>query len=68
MADFLKGNYSLSGSAEASKRDSDEDEGDEESLTAQMEEAALAKLGGSICFVVKDKTLLWMGDSSEETG
>ena len=68
MADFLKGNYSLSGSAESSKGGSDENEGDEESLTAQMEEAALAKLGGSICFVVKDKTLLWMGDSSEETG
>jgi hypothetical protein len=68
MTDFLKGNYSLPGSAEGSKRGSDEDEGDEESLTVQMEEAALAKLGGSICFVVKDKTLLWMGDSSEETG
>ncbi len=64
MAEFLKGNYRLpKRQAKVSGRRKSE-----KSLTQRFEEAALAKLGGSICFVVKDKTLLWTGDSSEETG
>jgi hypothetical protein len=31
-------------------------------VTEQFEEAALAKLGGSICFVMKKNKFLWKGE------
>ena len=64
MTTFLKGNYELPQEPE------DDAPGEEapKSLTEQFEESALAKLGGSICFVARGKTLLWSGDSDETAG
>ena len=63
MSKFLKGNYDLpkrkKGST-TSKRKKD--------LTDKFEESALAKLGGSLCFVMNKKTFLWEGDEGGETG
>ena len=66
MAKFVKGNYQLSKGKNRSgvkktrrKR---------EDLTARFEESALAKLGGSICFVMKGKTFVWKEDEVEEAG
>ena len=60
MPDFLKGNYNL---------DSNETEtpslNESKSLTEKFEESALAKLGGSICFVAKSGSLIWNGDSGD---
>lgn len=64
MAYFLKGNYQVASKSESAPR---KKEAHKKSLTERFEESALAKLGGSICFVVKDKTLLWTGDSSGES-
>ena len=64
MPYFLKGNYEV-----AEQRSGTEPKADApKSLTERFEESALAKLGGSICFVIKDKTLLWTGDEDEEAG
>ena len=54
MPNFLKGNYELpkrkSGrNAAQSKKD----------LTDQFEERVLAKLGGSLCFVMKKGAFIW---------
>ena len=68
MTSFLKGNYQLPGKdpeVEASKAQNAEEPKD---LTQEFEASALAKLGGSICFVVKSETLLWNGDQSEGAG
>lgn len=64
MTTFLKGNYELP----EEPGDSTPAEDAPKSLTEQFEESALAKLGGSICFVAKGKTLLWSGDSDETAG
>ena len=60
MPKFLKGNYRLSKGKgtmkEAPKK---------KNLTQQFEEQALAKLGGSLCFVMKRGTFVWSDDSSE---
>ena len=66
MSDFLKGNYQVPNLA-----GSDAEAGNHEktrSLTEQMEESALAKLGGSMCFVIKGSQFVWSGDEVEETG
>ena len=63
MPGFLKGNYDLPGDSDV---ESVEDDSSERSLTEQFEESALAMLGGSICFVRKDKTLLWTGELDED--
>jgi len=62
MPDFLKGNYQVpdSGKKKPSKK------AKSQSLTDQFEESALAKLGGSLCFVMKDATFVWTGDEEEE--
>ena len=60
MPDFLKGNYKLN-----SKYNDTLSKDTSRSLTEEFEEQALAKLGGSICFVAKSKSLIWDGDSSE---
>jgi hypothetical protein len=67
MANFLKGHYELPNKPGAAPL-TEPDEPAVESLTERFEQSALAKLGGSVCFVVKDKTLLWTGETSEETG
>ena len=62
MPKFLKGNYPLKGKAitTTGKR--------QKSLTDRMEAGALAKLGGSMCFVMKKKTFLWMEEQGEQPG
>ena len=63
MAKFLKGNYSLPrGKNRSITRTKQKD------LTARFEESALAKLGGSLCFVMKGDTFVWKGDEVEESG
>lgn len=63
MAKFLKGNYCLPrGKNRSITRKKRKD------LTARFEESALAKLGGSLCFVMKGNTFVWKGDDVEGTG
>jgi len=64
MPDFLKGNYQLSSDPKA-KRPRKKSA---KSLTDEFEEQALAKLGGSMCFVMKGKSFVWAGDEDEKTG
>lgn len=61
MTSFLKGNYRL---AEGTKKKPGNRKSSK-GLTEQLEESALAKLGGSMCFVMKGKTFLWTGDKGE---
>ena len=63
MADVLRGNYKVSKpikSARARKP--------KKGLTEEMEREALAKLGGSITFVMKGGTFMWDGEPREEAG
>lgn len=63
MTKFLKGNYRLpKGKRKSVVRKRKKD------LTTKFEERALAKLGGSLCFVMKGNTFVWKGEESEETG
>ena len=61
MNEYLKGNYKVEVKIE--------DPADAADSTDEFERKALARLGGSICFVSK-KTLIWNGDArvKEETG
>lgn len=62
MSDLLKGNYELKNTQTkraARKRPS-------KTLTDKFEEGALAKLGGSMCFVMKGKTFLWSGKETND--
>ena len=63
MPEFLKGNYKLAKkkSVSVAKKNGQKD------LTQQFEESALAKLGGSLCFVMKKNTFVWKGEGSEGT-
>ena len=61
MPKFLKGNYSLKNKRITVSRKR------EKSLTEQMEAGALAKLGGSMCFVMKRKTFVWTPEDTRET-
>lgn len=56
MKEFLKGNYTL----DVTIQDTTEPEA---SSTSEFEKKALARLGGSICFVSK-KGFLWNGDGA----
>lgn len=58
MAEFLKGNYRLDAKIEA------ESEEETARATTEFERKALARLGGSICFVSK-KGFLWNGDGGD---
>ncbi len=60
MPDFLKGNYNLD-----SDNTDTQPKKNTKSLTEEFEENALAKLGGSICFVSKSGSLIWNGDSTD---
>ena len=56
MAKFLKGNYQLpksKGKSKVAPQQANQD------LTAQFEASALAKLGGSLCFVMKKAKFIW---------
>lgn len=64
MVEFLRGNYEISENPGSALPDKPM----EDSLTERFEQSVLAKLGGSVCFVVKNKTLLWTGENLEETG
>ena len=62
MPKFLKGNYRLpkgKGTVTAKRKRKD--------LTARFEESAMAKLGGSLCFVMKKGTFVWNDDAAHET-
>ena len=61
MTSFLLGNYKLA--KDAKKKPTKKKAS--ASLTEQFEESALARLGGSMCFVIKDKTFMWTGDQGE---
>ena len=63
MTSFLKGNYDLP----KKPQEESEVENEPKNLTERFEDSVLAKLGGSICFVTKDNTLLWAGDEDETT-
>jgi hypothetical protein len=60
MTDYLKGNYKL----DAKIAEPTEAAGD---TTDEFEKKALARLGGSICFVSK-KGFLWTGDGDGNDG
>ncbi|MBI3011679.1 MAG: hypothetical protein HYY58_04220 [Candidatus Omnitrophica bacterium] len=60
MPKFLKGNYRLpKGKATLARKQARKD------LTQQFEERALAKLGGSLCFVMKKGTFVWTDEADE---
>lgn len=65
MAKFLKGNYQLPDETKMESKKESATGNSGKSLTERFEDSVLAKLGGSICFVTKGKTLLWRGDDSE---
>lgn len=58
MPRFLKGNYRLPKGKGVVKGASGKKD-----LTQTFEEHALAKLGGSLCFVMKKGTFVWSGQS-----
>ena len=64
MAYFLKGNYQVP----TASRQSRPKKKTPKSLTEQFEESALAKLGGSLCFVMKGSTFVWTGEENEKAG
>ena len=62
MTKFLKGNYRLpKGKGEIAAKKTKKD------LTQQFEESALAKLGGSLCFVMKKGNFVWTGEGDATT-
>ena len=61
MPKFLKGNYRLlKGKGELPRAKTKRKD-----LTDRFEESALAKLGGSLCFVMKKGTFVWTGDGND---
>lgn len=64
MPKFLKGNYRLpKGKGEvAAKKAKKKD------LTDRLEETALSKLGGSLCFVMRKGTFVWSGKTDDTSG
>lgn len=62
MPEFLKGNYELPDKADSEPKTEEA----AKSLTELFEEQALAKLGGSMCFVKTGKTFVWSGDDIEQ--
>jgi hypothetical protein len=60
MNEYLKGNYQVDAKIE-------EPADEAPSSTDEFEKKALARLGGSICFVSK-KGFLWKGDGADGSG
>lgn len=56
---MLKGNYGLDGPEPAERPGAERSP-----LEKEYYKAALAKLGGSIAFIMKDKTFIWTGDDA----
>ena len=63
MSDFLSGNYKLP--KNKIKKPTNSKKPKSKTITEEMEEEALSKLGGSICFVTKSNTLMWNGDDEK---
>ena len=63
MADVLRGNYKVSKPIKSARAPKPKKE-----LTEEFEQEALAKLGGSITFVMKGDTFMWDGESREAAG
>lgn len=59
MVKFMKGNYELPQKEQKSAPENP-------SVTEEMEKSALARLGGSICFVMKKDNFLWTGGQKDE--
>lgn len=66
MTQYLKGNYSFGDEAQSET----EEEKPADDLETRFERAALARLGGSICFVHKAHKFVWSGeeDGAEASG
>ena len=63
MSKFLKGNYRLSkGKGEVTVKKTKKD------LTDRLEETALSKLGGSLCFVMKKGAFVWSEKPDDASG
>ena len=60
---LLQGNYELDNEVESQGDENSPDE----ALQQEYYKAALQKLGGSIAFVMKDKTFLWTGDEDVQS-
>lgn len=63
MPEFLKGNYAL-----PRKKRPQGGRKAKVDLTDQFEKQALAKLGGSLCFVAKKTKFVWSGETDAATG
>ena len=63
MPDFLKGNYEL-----PHRKRRSAGRKPKASLTEQFEKQALAKLGGSLCFVTKRGHMIWSGEADGAPG
>ena len=63
MPDFLKGNYELPG-----RKRGRVGRKPKANLTEQFEKQALAKLGGSLCFVTKKGSMIWSGEGDGAAG
>ena len=63
MAKFLKGNYRLKKGKSTLRTGKAK-----KNLTETFEENVLAKLGGSLCFVMKKNTFVWTGETHETPG
>ncbi len=63
MPDFLKGNYEL-----PHRKRGRAGRKPKASLTDQFEKQALAKLGGSLCFVTKKGNMIWSGEGDGTSG
>ena len=61
MAQYLKGNYKLP------KKMKPQVSKMMPTVEQKFEQESLAKLGGSIAFIMKSKTFLWEGDKDEKT-
>lgn len=66
MNQFIKGNYDLPHEKGNSKKKKSKTDSKPHAV-AEFERQALARLGGSIAFVVK-KSLVWNGENGEEAG
>lgn len=61
---MLKGNYNLK--KEVAPSDKKEDKQGSNPLEQEYYKEAMSKLGGSIAFIMKNKTFLWTGDAKPQ--
>lgn len=60
---LLKGNYKID---DARNPGSGEPRPSEDLLEQEYYKAAMSKLGGSIAFIMKDKTFIWTGENNAQ--